>query len=127
MDFRIDLNILISGKHRRIILRPTRNPDADEATSATEERIINFLHRQCQSTDSSSLRENILKKYSFFVEQIEPIPVCIVILPRRMDRVSFMVIERCRYSEGILRHPGFFRPVRGWAKKRVNMSHFCLI
>ena len=45
-------------------------------------------NRQCQSTDPSSLRENILKKYSFFVEQIEPIPVCIVILPRRMDRVS---------------------------------------
>ena len=82
----------ISGKHRRIILRPARNPDADEATSATEERIINFLHKQCQSTDSSSLRENILRRYSFFVEQIEPIPVCIVILPRRMDRVSFMVI-----------------------------------
>ena len=48
----------------------------DSTPSSLESQGINFLHRQCQSTDPSSLPENGLKKNSSFVEDTEHNPDC---------------------------------------------------
>ncbi len=85
------MKLLFAGKLRRIILRaiPKQDPTgAEAATGETEEKKLNdIFYAQCLSTETTSLREKIVAEYHLYIEQIENIPVCIVVSPRRDDRV----------------------------------------
>ncbi len=76
---------------RTILLRPLLKQTADEASSASSEpQFITYLLEQCKSTEPSSLRQAILHRYSFYVENVEIMPVGLVLLATRGDRVSVL-------------------------------------
>ncbi len=68
---------------------PKQDPTgAEAATGESEEKKLNdILYAQCVSTERTSLREQIVAEYHLYIEQIENLPVCIVVSPRRDDRV----------------------------------------
>ena len=54
--------------------------------------VLDFLYEYCQSREYGSFRGWIRHEYSFLVEHVEADPLGVLVLPTRMDGVSYWAI-----------------------------------